>query len=155
MCYYELVTMQCHCWTCVFAFESPLLSLWGSEYIFSLCSVNLSRSEILFLLPLLPIFVTSSVLPSMQGSHSLFSAILDTPPPAFAPAAAKPVLSYTFIHTYTWKKATHLLRRKFHKGLIISFCCVSISPVNPIPLHPFWSTAGCGRGSIWIYAVQV
>lgn len=75
----ECVTMNRHCWTGVFAVELPLLSLCGSERIFSLCSVNLTLCEILFLLSLLSIFVISSVLLCVRGSNSPFSVILDIP----------------------------------------------------------------------------
>lgn len=138
--------MNHHCWTGVFAAELPFLSLWGPECIFSLCSVSLTHAVILFLPSLLTIFVISSVLPSVQGSNFPFPVFLDTAPcQYFTLLLQKSFLSYTFIHTYTWKNATHLLRRKFHKGLIISLFSVSHQWIRT-PFICFEGQKAVGKG---------
>lgn len=115
----ECVTTNCHCWT-AFAVELPLLSLWGSDHICSLHSVNLTPFPALS-----SNSVISSGMPSMRGSTILYSQWSWTSYLHFAPLLPKSILFDSFFHTYTRKKATSPLRRKFHKGLIIYFYSLS------------------------------
>lgn len=116
MCYYKLPLLN---WCfCCWITTSFTLGIWP-HFLTSFCK---SYSFWDPFPALSSISVISSGMPSVQGSTILYSQwSLTSLYLHFTPLLPKSILSYSFIHTYAWKKATPLLRRKFHKGLIISF----------------------------------
>lgn len=145
----ECVTINCHCWTSVF-FHLNYHFFHLRHRKISLSSVNITCSEILFLPSLLCDFFCAATCARKQ------LAICSDPghrPPQHFTLPCQNQLSPTHSFTSAHERRPCLLRRKFHKGLIVSPYSVSHQWIL-FAFTSFKALKAVG-GSVWIYAMEI